>query len=188
MAENMDEISYSGNRRTLRQRLSKRVILFGTFFVIILILLLGVAYFATRGNTSSQAQKPTPAPTPQVSNAPTPSEEPSPSPIPKSTPRPTKTVEPDSGTSIKVAVQNGSGEAGVAASAAAVLRNAGYTVASTGNADNFDYTNVTIQVKNSRKSILSDLKSALSKDYTVGKTSSDLSEGQNYDALVIIGK
>ncbi len=186
MAENMDEMSYSGGRRSFKQRFSKRVLLFLAFFAIILILLLGVAYFATRGSTSSKEQKPTPAPTEEVTPTPTPTptEEPTPTPKPKSTPTPTKA---SSSTQTGIVVQNGSGVAGAAASAAAVLKEAGYSV-STGNADNFDYTGVTIKVKSNKSDLAAALKNILSKDYSISATSSDLSEGQSYDALVIIGK
>ena len=90
--------------------------------------------------------------------------------------------------SIKVAIQNGSGEAGVGGVAAEVLKKAGYDVVSTGNADNFDYTDVTIQVKAAKKSALALLEDDLSTDYTIGTTSSDLPADTSYDALVIIGK
>ncbi|MDO8599969.1 MAG: LytR C-terminal domain-containing protein [bacterium] len=102
---------------------------------------------------------------------------------------PTKATQSDSQkASIKVVVQNGSGEAGVGSKAADILKSAGYDVVSTANADNFDYTDVTIQVKAAKKSALSLLEGDLSSDYTIGKTSADLPVDTSYDALVIIGK
>src|SRR3990167_9003906 len=83
--------------------------------------------------------------------------------------------------------QNGSGEAGVAGKAAGILKDLGY-LASTGNADNFNYSNVTIQVKSTKSDYLALLKKDLSASYTIGSSSSDLSATSSADALVIIGK
>lgn len=187
----MDEISYSGSKNPIRRKISKRVALFGIFFIIILLLLGSVAYFVTRGDSSDQVTESITLPpdesesevieeasiTPEESPQPTEEEEEEP------TAAPTTTASKGA-----VAIQNGSGEGGVAAAAAAILRGADFSIASTGNADNFDYTDVTIQVKNSKKSILADLEEALSADYTIGDTSTDLAESASYDALVIIGK
>lgn len=189
----MEEISYSGSKLPIKRRISKRIALFGIFFIIILLLLGSVAYFVTRGNSGEQVTESITLPDnsePEVT-------EEEPTTAPEESPEPTKeeeeeepTAAPTSATSTagSVAVQNGSGESGVAAAAAAILRDSGFSIATTGNADNFEYTNVTIQVKNSKKSILSDLEEALSKDYTIDKTSTDLAESSSYDALVIIGK
>ncbi len=193
----MEEISYSGSAQPSKKRISKRVALFGIFFVIILLLLGSVAYFVTSGNSAndedstsitlteepqdSVVEEEEPTEEPEETEAPTPSKAPSKA--------PTKAATADSPASEgSVAVQNGSGESGVAGTAADIIKAAGFTIASTGNADNFDYTDVTIQVKNSKKSILADLEDALSDDYTIADTSTDLSETTTYDALVIIGK
>jgi len=74
-----------------------------------------------------------------------------------------------------------------AQTAADILRDAGYEVVSTGNADNFEYEDVTIQVKASAEVALELLEEDLSKSYTIGETSTDLSEDESFDALVIIG-
>ncbi|MBI4098053.1 MAG: LytR C-terminal domain-containing protein [Candidatus Levybacteria bacterium] len=193
----MEEISYSGGSSQIRRRISKRLALFGIFFVIILLLLGSVVYFVTRSNSSEketksiqleedvspQVTEEEPSPSPKQTEAPTPT------PKPKASPTPTTVVSSNpEKANIKVAVQNGSGEAGVAATAADILRKAGYDVVSTGNAQNFDYTDVTITVKAAKKSALTLLEEDLSADYTVAKTSSDLSTEVAYDALVIIGK
>jgi len=184
----MDEISYSGSSSPRRRKVSKRAALFGLFALIILLLVLGVIFFVTRKGNDEQTTKtinlpPTSAPS-AASITSSPTGEVSKTP----TKAPTPTTSNNSKSSIKVAIENGSGESGVAAKASSVLKSAGYTIASTGNADTFDYTGVTIQVKTSEKSILTELKSDLSSDYTITSATSDLSEGQSYDALVIIGK
>jgi hypothetical protein len=85
-------------------------------------------------------------------------------------------------------VQNGSGTAGVGAKAAAVLKGLGYNVVVTGNADNFNYTNVTIQVKSGKSDFLALLKKDLGFNYTIGNATSDLPDSFSSDALVIIGQ
>ena len=190
----MEEISYSGSKLPIKRRISKRVALFGIFFIIILLLLGSVAYFVTRGNSGGQVTESITLPDnsePEVTEeevTEAPEESPTPTKEEKEEPTAVPTKASTEASAGSVAVQNGSGESGVAAAAASVLRDGGFSIASTGNADNFEYTNVTIQVKNSKKSILPDLEEALSKDYTISKTSTDLPESSSYDALVIIGK
>lgn len=194
----MEEISYSGANSPIKRRVSKRLMLFSVFFVIILLLLGSVAYFVTSSgenepeetiaieeNTESiestdSSISESPTEVPEVTEAPTST--------PKATPVPTEASAGAANSSVEIAVQNGSGEAGVAGEAADILIAEGYKVVSTGNAENFEYTGVTIQVKAARKSILSGIESALSKDYTVSKATSDLPTDASYDALVIIGK
>lgn len=136
--------------------------------------------------TPTEYQFPTDTPAPSVG----PTEEPA-----KSTATPTtKAVNPiDAATgldrsTLSVEVQNGSGETGVASKGSDVLKSFGYKVIATGNADNFDYVNTTIQVKSTKVNFLSLLKKDLGFSYTVGSTSADLSPTSTADALVIIGK
>lgn len=191
----MEEISYSGSSMPSKKRISKRVALFGIFFVIILLLLGSVAYFVTSSKGESEENTTNitlpDEPESEIIQEETPTPEETEAPTPSITKSPTKSATKDEDTPASegsVAVQNGSGESGVAATAADIIKNAGFSIATTGNADNFDYTDVTIRVKSSKKSILSSLEDALSAKYTVGDTSTDLPESTNYDALVIIGK
>jgi hypothetical protein len=198
--QNMDEISYSGSRNYSKKKLPKRLLVFGGLFLIVLILLGSVFYFITRSGSSEtpddSATISLPAEqTEEISESPTPTNEASPTPKESITPSKTVSVSPSkaaSGTTnssdVKISVQNGSGETGVAKSAAAVLTTSGFTVVATGNADSTDYTDVTIRIKNSKKSNLAAIEKALSEKYTVGETSADLPESTSYDALVIIGK
>jgi len=115
-------------------------------------------------------------------------------PTPTDTPSVTPTINPVDKTTgldrskLSVIIQNGSGETGVAGKASDILKNLGYDVASSGNADNFDYTNVVIQVKNSSSDYLDLLKTDLGLSYTIGTTSADLPDSFSSDAVVIIGK
>ena len=85
-------------------------------------------------------------------------------------------------------MQNGSGVVGAAKKAADALKELGYGISSTGNADNYDYTNVTIQVKSGKSNFLSLLQKDLGSSYTVGTASADLTVTSSADALVIVGK
>lgn len=139
-------------------------------------------------------------PTPTEFQIPTDTPEPSPSGGPTLTPKPTNTPTPkpasnpiDKATGLdrsklSVEVQNGSGEEGVAKKGSGVLKDLGYNVTSTGNADNYNYSNVTVQVKSAKSDYLALLKKDLSASYTIGSSSSDLSASSSADALVIIGK
>lgn len=91
-------------------------------------------------------------------------------------------------TKITISVENGSGQEGVAGKASDFLKGKGYNVSSTTNADNYNYTGVTIKVKSSTSAYLNILKKDLSEKYTVSNTSSDLSKDFAADAIVIIGK
>lgn len=174
------------------------------FLLFAVILVIALVFLGSRflGGSSSETEELSPTPTEFIipSDTPTPeiSEEPSVTKKPTGSVTPTKSasvtsnpVDNASGidrSELSVEVQNGSGEAGVAGKGADFLSGLGYKISSKGNADNFDYTGVTIQVKNASKSFLNLLKSDLSKNYTVSSATSDLSASSSADALVIIGK
>ncbi len=161
----------------------------------ILILLLLFFLYKTFGTSKKESINEKPAITVPV-ESPTETPIPTESPTPKltNTPTPTPTINPIDKSSglnrskLSVTVQNGSGEAGAAGKASDILKNLGYDVVATGNADNFDYSNVSIQIKSSQSDFLSLLKKDLSTSYTIGSTSADLSSSFSSDALVIIGK
>jgi len=160
--------------------------------VIIIIVLLFLGYKAV---SSSKNPVPTPTPTPSpIVVVPTATSTPTPAPSVTPTVTPTPAINPvdkDSGldrSQLSVTVQNGSGTAGVAVKASDVLKNVGYNVVGTGNADNFNYTNVTIQVKAAKSDFLNLLKKDLGFNYTIGAATSDLPDSFSSDALVIIGQ
>lgn len=141
--------------------------------IIILVILVIVAIFAS-GKGSRLTQK--------IANKPTLT---SPSESPTETPTPTSEALKRSDLSIEI--QNGSGKAGTASKASDFLKGLGYKIATTGNADNFNYDKTVVEVKPDKKAYLDQLKQDLSKDYTVGSASADLSKG-SADAVVIIGQ
>lgn len=171
-------------------------------FLIVAIVIILIIIFAGNKLLGSKNKKNnskiTPTPTefqiPTDTPAPSPMDEPTSTPKPTSSPTPKPTSNPVDKTTgldrskLSVEVQNGSGQAGVAGKGTGILKDLGYNVTLTGNADNFDYSNVTIQVKNTKSDYLSILKRDLSASYTIGPSSSDLSASSSADALVIIGK
>lgn len=176
------------------KRLPKKTVVLIVFIVLVI---LSAILFRLLGKGNKQT---VPTPTPFASPAetfsplPTVSESPSPSPSSTPTPTPKPSINPvDSATGLdrsklNVSVENGSGTAGVAGKAADYLKSLGYNVVSTGNADNFNYTNVFIQVKAADSDYLSLLEKDLGFNYTIGTTSADLSDSASEDALVIIGQ
>lgn len=89
---------------------------------------------------------------------------------------------------LSIEVENGSGEVGAASKGSEFLKGLGYKVVATGNADNFNYENLSIEIKKEKSNYLSLLKKDLGLTYTVGSTSADLSSSSSSDAVVILGK
>lgn len=168
-------------------------------FLLVLLLLLcaggviGVRYFTaaklsknilspSTSPTVTQAPSPTQAATPTVSTT-----------VTSSVVSPTKAAgktTPTSATSrssTTVSILNGSGVAGAASKVSATLQGLGYQIGTVGNADTYDYTDVTIEVKKSKASLLPQLKKDLS-SYTIGSSSATLKESNAADAVVIVGK
>lgn len=160
--------------------------------IVIAILFFGARQFLGSRNASEITVTPTPTPTEE----PTPTKEPeiTSAPKPSSTPTPKPTKNPVDKTTgldrsdLSIAVQNGSGEKGVANQASDLLKNLGYQILSIANADNFEYENVVIQIKPAKNSYLPLLKKDLSASYAIGSTSAILSASSSADAVVIVGK
>jgi len=170
--------------------------------VIFLIIVVGLLIFGiTRiftGGAGNEENDLTPTPTIEAfpTEEPTPTEDPDVTPTvgPTNSPTPRPTSNPvDSATglnrsTLSIQILNGSGTAGAGKRASDLLENLGYNVIQVGNADTFDYTQTTIQIKSAEDDFLPLLKKDLSGDYSVGTTSADLAAGSNADAIVIVGK
>ncbi|OGH38977.1 MAG: hypothetical protein A3B44_03710 [Candidatus Levybacteria bacterium RIFCSPLOWO2_01_FULL_38_21] len=176
---------------------SKRFFFLVAAIVIIVIIIFAAPRFLGSKNkkegskitpTPTEFQIPTDTPAPSLTEGPTSKPTNTPIPTSKPTQNPIDKATGLDRSKLSVEVQNGSGETGVAGKAAEELKNLGYNVTSMGNADNFNYSNVTIQVKSAKSDYLSLLKKDLSASYTMGSSSSDLSATASADALVIIGK
>jgi len=167
-------------------------------YLIILVVILG-GFFLVRGlffGSAPQEETPEITPTPTEYQFPTDTPAVSPTGEAKETAvSPTTSannpIDSETGldrSSLSIEVQNGSGETGVAGEAADILKDFGYKIASTGNADSYDYQDITIKVKSTKANYLTLLKKDLGFSYTVGSTSADLDSSSEADALIIIGK
>jgi hypothetical protein len=168
-------------------------------YLILTILVILVAFFSyrifwARGDISQNPAIITPTPTEALPTISEPTSTPTSIPDVTTTPTPVPTLNPVDQASgldrskLSVTVENGSGAAGVAGKGADTLKHLGYNVTGTGNADNFDFTNVVIQVKSSESDYLALLKTDLGLSYTIGSSSADLPDSFSSSALVIIGK
>lgn len=101
---------------------------------------------------------------------------------------PEKIVEREDRSKITLIVENGSGVEGAAGKVADYLKEKGYSISKTQNADNYKYEDITIKIKDSVKIYLNLLKKDLSEDYEVKSTSSDLPSDSSADAVIIVGK
>lgn len=175
-----------------KRKINKRFVYLITFILAILLIFFGFKILGSNKKAPIRKLAVATSPSQTPTNVPSPSN--SPTPIPTNSPTPTPTVNPvDSATGLdrsklSVTVQNGSGEQGAAGKAETVLKNLGYDVIATGNADNFNYSGAVIQVKDFDSDYLSLLAKDLGFSYTIGSTSADLSDSFSSDALVIIGK
>ncbi len=178
---------------------SKFLIFFIVSIFIIVVIFVGLRLFgsktkesptptATLTPTKYQLSKETPTPEATQTAKPTNVISPTSTQKPKPTSNPVDKSTGLDRSKLAVEVQNGSGVVGAAKKAADALKSLGYVISSTGNAVNYDYTNVTIQVKSSKNNFLSLLQKDLSSDYTIGTASADLTATSSADALVIVGK
>lgn len=113
--------------------------------------------------------KPTPTPTPAP---------------PTPTPTPAAAARGD----IKIQILNGGGTPGSASKAKVFLEKKGYTVAETGNTEEYTYKKTQILVKSGKEAYLEFLKEDLKEDYTIGTASATLPADVAFDARVIVGK
>lgn len=145
--------------------------------ILIFILAFGLSFAAFVALTRSnfKFQMPT-----MVNASPTPSPEPV-TPEPTAIPTPAFKKE-----ALKIKILNGSGEAGVASTARAQLKEAGFAEILTGNADNFDYTTTEIQIKKEFTGAEADLKKAISDSVASPKITS-LDDKETSDVIIILG-
>jgi hypothetical protein len=201
----MDDQAFPKVAQTQAPKRPKAIFILALFLIILgIVLFLGSRLLGTSGKDKAVESANT-APTAIIvpTDTPVPSEEPSPtekvSPTTSVTPTkapgkttttPADSVDKASGldrADLTVEIQNGSGTSGAASKMSTFLKDLGYTIGSTGNADNFDYQNITIQVKSTKSKYLTVLKKDISASYTVGDTSSSLAS-TTADAVIIIGK
>ncbi|MBI2032519.1 MAG: LytR C-terminal domain-containing protein [Candidatus Levybacteria bacterium] len=173
----MEGLGYQDASSIKKTSNRKRIILLLVFAVLVIIFLISLVRFFS---SPKQNEEVIPTPTPSESSSAEITKEPTPT---------SASADSDLGRgNLSLTIQNGSGESGVAQKVSDLLEKKGYTVSTTGNADNFEYQNVTIQIKKSEEEFLSLLEDDLSEEYKIGSTSADLSSSFSTDALIIIGK
>lgn len=107
---------------------------------------------------------------------------------PTPTKEPTATPQPPDFSKYSIMLENGSGIAGVAAELQEQLEAADFTVEEIGNADNSNYEETVIQMKNGTNTeFLEALRAELEKTYVVAKDTEELPDNEEFDAVVIIG-
>lgn len=144
---------------------------------------------ATLTPTPTATPSPTPTPTPEVSPTPSPKVTPTPTKKPTPTPTPARTATTAAELkrqAISIQVLNGSGIAGAAKKAADYLASLFYTIAVTGNAENYNFEKTILETK--KAADLDLLKADLEAQYEVGTASATLPSSSPYDAVVTIGK
>ncbi len=121
--------------------------------------------------------------TPTKATTPTPTSKLTPTPSAKPTPTPTTVKQ---AINILVKVLNGGAEKGVAGKFADTLKAAGFTNATTGNADKTTYSNAIVQYRNSDKSIVDKIVELLKNDYkTIDRKEISTASAE---IIVILGK
>lgn len=148
------------------------------FFVVLLIIAGVIAglFFLGRSGQSVPEEEPAAVPTETVS-------------VPTVEPTPTIEPTPDlDRADLSISVLNGSGTAGVAGDVADVLRDLGYTIADTGNADNFEYEGIVINISEADEDFLDVLQSDLEDSITDKTVTASVSSDLNSGAEVIVGQ
>lgn len=113
---------------------------------------------------------------------------PSPTPTPAPTATPTPTPAAIDKASVEIKVLNGGGTPGAASKMKSYLEEKGYTVAGTGNTDEYTYTTTEIHGKTTMKDAIANLQADLADTYTLGTVAADLSASASADVQVIVGK
>lgn len=89
---------------------------------------------------------------------------------------------------LKIEVQNGTGESGVAGKMKNLLVEKGYEgTIETGNADNYDYTETVLKIKKTKIGIQKELETDLSEDYSLSKSVETLEDDSDYDVVIVVG-
>lgn len=148
----------------------KNIILFLVVFLLVAIISALFYFFSTGALKFEQKEK-------EQEVAPTEAPTEAPTPVP---------VELDRA-QFSVQVLNGSGVSGAAGSMETILEELGYEDIEVGNADNSDYQNVTIQIKEEFEEFAQLIDKDLSEQYTVNEDYEILEEDSEFDVVIIVG-
>lgn len=162
------------------------------FLVILLVIaaVIGGLYFlgANKESESQEAVVPTEAPTPTEEPTPSASVSATLTATPSGKLTPTGTSSKLDRSTLNVAVLNGSGVVGAGRRYSTYLTGLGYNVTSTGNADTFDYTGITVKVKKTKSDYAALLKKDLATQASGSAITTSIDDTITTDAAVIIGK
>ncbi|MBI5620495.1 LytR C-terminal domain-containing protein [Candidatus Gottesmanbacteria bacterium] len=111
-----------------------------------------------------------------------------PTPTSTNTPSPTPTPVVAARGDVSVQVLNGGGTPGSAGKAKTFLEGKGYSVANTGNTEEYTYKKTEIHVKPGKEAYLDLLQKDLTDAYTVSTADAKLAADSSFDAQVIVGK
>lgn len=140
---------------------------------VLTIVILGAGGYFYYKSTKSQSANDSMQPTVTVSEEPT------------ATPTPEEVNKSE----FTIRILNGSGIVGEAGRAKDLLEGGGFTIDSTGNADNYDYADTVIQAGDTVKQAWVDsLKESLGTKYNVKSSTETIADGVEADVVVIIGK
>lgn len=173
MSDDASFSSYPVSYSEKNTRRSHFITIFFAILLVVVVLLVGL-YFLGVYKKSQLQQGGTAANTKQII--------PSPSAVPTATPTPVALKKSE----LSVIVLNGSGVAGAAGEISTLLKDLGYTVKSVGNASKFDYTGITIFIKQGKKEYLEQLKKDLVKEDSGIETAID--DKIKADVEIVVGK
>lgn len=107
--------------------------------------------------------------------------------VPTQSPTSTPTPVEFNRAELSVQVLNGSGVSGLAGAFESFLEGLGYKNIEIGNADNSDYENVTIQIKEENKEFFELITEDIAESYVVNEDYEVLDENSGYDLVIIVG-
>jgi hypothetical protein len=152
---------------------------FKVFLIILLVLSFlailagGFIYYQKNISNKSGKATPTETPKPQVTTA---------------AESPTPEASEVSLSDYNVQVLNGSGIPGEAGNAKDLLSDLDFNKVDTGNADNYDYTDTEVSLKEDvPNQVYDDIKDKLDSTYTVVKSDSSVLDSSSYDVIIIVG-
>ncbi len=180
----MNEDSPFQQQPTYVGKTSNRKRLITIFLVVLVLLIAGLGALYLLGNSKHPTTPTNPIPT-EATATPTPASSSS----AQLTTTPSVDVSPSvSLSALRVSVLNGSGTAGAAGAVADVLKNAGYSRTTTGNASVFTYTGITITVKKAQSGGLPQIQKYIETVSPNAKITTKVDDTIPSDIQVIVGK
>jgi LytR cell envelope-related transcriptional attenuator len=180
-----DESPFQGQPRyvTVKTSHKKRWVIIFLVVLLLVITALGALYML--GSSVKHPAPPIANPIPTETIAVTPTPATSSASVTTITPAVTNSPTVDV-SALRVSVLNGSGVAGAADKTASALKTAGYSHVTTGNADKFTYTGITVYVK--KKEYLPQIQQDIASLNSSAKVTTGVDETISGDVEIIVGK